>query len=247
MYALKYSHLIKERTDAEVYQMYIDMRCFGKGYEEFYKRLSEEGTNFIRGKAAEVTDRATNEDEEGKLIVCGEDTLLSKTIRVPVDMVILATALESRSDAAEVAKLLSISQSADGFFLERHPKLDPVATMTDGVFIAGCCQGPKDIPDTVAQASAAAARVLALISKGRVELEAATTVIDEEKCSGCRICELLCPYGAISFIEDKEVCQVNEALCKGCGTCAAACPSGAITHKHFTSEEIMAEIEGVMV
>ena len=247
MYALKYSHLIKERTDAEVYQMYIDMRCFGKGYEEFYKRLSEEGVNFVRGKAASVTDMAINEDEEGKLIVCGEDTLLSKTIRVPVDMVILATALESRSDATEVAKLLSISQSADGFFMERHPKLDPVATMTDGVFIAGCCQGPKDIPDTVAQASAAATRVLALISKGRVELEAATTVIDEEKCSGCRICELLCPYGAISFIEDKEVCQVNEALCKGCGTCAAACPSGAITHKHFTSEEIMAEIEGVMV
>lgn len=247
MYALKYSHLIKERTDAEVYQMYIDMRCFGKGYEEFYKRLSEEGVNFIRGKAAEVTDRAINEDEEGKLIVCGEDTLLCKTIRVPVDMVILATALEPRSDAAEVAKLLTITQSADGFFLERHPKLDPVATMTAGVFIAGCCQGPKDIPDAVAQASAAATRVLALISKGRVELEAATAVINEEKCSGCRICNLLCPYSAISFIEDEKVSRINEALCKGCGTCVAACPSVAITHKQFTTEEITAEIEGVLV
>jgi heterodisulfide reductase subunit A len=247
MYALKYSHLIKERTDAEVYQMYIDMRCFGKAYEEFYKRLSEEGVNFIRGKAAEVTDRAINEDEEGKLIVCGEDTLLSKTIRVPVDMVILATALEPRADAAEVAKLFGITKSADGFFLERHPKLDPVATMTDGVFIAGCCQGPKDIPDTVAQASAAATRVLALISKGRVELEAATAVIDEEKCSGCRICNLLCPYSAISFIEDEKVSRINEALCKGCGTCVAACPSVAITHKQFTTEEITAEIEGVLV
>ena len=247
MYALKYSHLIKERTDAEVYQMYIDMRCFGKAYEEFYKRLSEEGVNFVRGKAAEVTDRAINEDEEGKLIVCGEDTLLCKIIRVPVDMVILATALEPRSDAAEVGKLLTISRSADGFFLERHPKLDPVATMTDGVFIAGCCQGPKDIPDTVAQASAAAARVLALISKGRVELEAATAVIDEEKCSGCRICNLLCPYSAISYIEDEKVSRINEALCKGCGTCVAACPSGAITHKQFTAEEITAEIEGVLV
>jgi heterodisulfide reductase subunit A len=247
MYALKYSHLLKERTDAEVYQMYIDMRCFGKGYEEFYKRLSEEGVNFIRGKAAEVTDRAINEDEEGKLIVCGEDTLLCKTIRVPVDMVILATALEPRSDAAEVAKLLTITQSADGFFLERHPKLDPVATMTAGVFIAGCCQGPKDIPDAVAQASAAATRVLALISKGRVELEAATAVIDEEKCSGCRICNLLCPYSAISFIEDEKVSRINEALCKGCGTCVAACPSVAITHKQFTTEEITAEIEGVLV
>ena len=247
MYALKYSHLIKERTDAEVYQMYIDMRCFGKAYEEFYKRLSEEGVNFIRGKAAEVTDRAINEDEEGKLIVCSEDTLLSKTIRVPVDMVILATALEPRADAAEVAKLFGITKSADGFFLERHPKLDPVATMTDGVFIAGCCQGPKDIPDTVAQASAAATRVLALISKGRVELEAATAVIDEEKCSGCRICNLLCPYSAISFIEDEKVSRINEALCKGCGTCVAACPSVAITHKQFTTEEITAEIEGVLV
>ena len=247
MYALKYSHLIKERTDAEVYQMYIDMRCFGKAYEEFYKRLSEEGVNFVRGKASEVTDRAINEDEEGKLIVCGEDTLLCKIIRVPVDMVILATALEPRSDAAEVGKLLTISRSADGFFLERHPKLDPVATMTDGVFIAGCCQGPKDIPDTVAQASAAAARVLALISKGRVELEAATAVIDEEKCSGCRICNLLCPYSAISYIEDEKVSRINEALCKGCGTCVAACPSGAITHKQFTTEEITAEIEGVLV
>ena len=247
MYALKYSHLIKERTGAEVYQMYIDMRCFGKAYEEFYKRLCEEGVNFIRGKASEVTDRAINEDEEGKLIVCGEDTLLCKIIRVPVDMVILATALEPRADAAEVGKLLTISRSADGFFLERHPKLDPVATMTDGVFIAGCCQGPKDIPDTVAQASAAAARVLALISKGRVELEAATAVIDEEKCSGCRICNLLCPYSAISYIEDEKVSRINEALCKGCGTCVAACPSGAITHKQFTTEEITAEIEGVLV
>ncbi|UCD21886.1 MAG: CoB--CoM heterodisulfide reductase iron-sulfur subunit A family protein [Chloroflexota bacterium] len=246
MYALKYSHLIKERTDAEVYQMYIDMRCFGKAYEEFYKRLSEEGVNFVRGKASEVTDRAINEDEEGKLIVCGEDTLLCKTIRVPVDMVVLATALEPRSDAAEVGKLLTISRSADGFFLERHPKLDPVATMTEGVFIAGCCQGPKDIPDTVAQASAAATRVLALISKGRVELEAATAVIDEEKCSGCRICNLLCPYSAISYIEDEKVSRINEALCKGCGTCVAACPSTAITHKQFTTEEITAEIEGVL-
>ena len=247
MYALKYSHLIKESTNADVYQMYIDMRCFGKGYEEFYKRLSEEGVNFIRGKAAEVTDRATNEDEKGKLIVCGEDTLLGKTIRIPVDMVILATALEPRSDAADVAKLLTISQSGDGFFLERHPKLDPVATMTEGIFIAGCCQGPKDIPDTVAQASAAATRVLSLISKGKVKLEAAIAVIDEEKCSGCRICNLLCPYNAISFIEDEKVCRINEALCKGCGTCAAACPSGAITHKQFTTEEIIAEMEGVLV
>jgi heterodisulfide reductase subunit A len=247
MYALKYSHLIKEKTKADVYQMYIDMRCFGKGYEEFYERLSKEGVTFIRGKVAEVTDRARNDDEKGKLIVCGEDTLLGTIVRVPVDMVILCVALEARADAKQVAQLLGISQGADGFFIERHPKLDPVATMTDGIFIAGCCQGAKDIPDTVAQASAAAARVLALISRGKVEMEAATAVIDEEKCSGCRICNLLCPYSAISFIEEDKVSRINEALCKGCGTCVAACPSAAITHKHFTGEEIMAEIEGVLI
>jgi heterodisulfide reductase subunit A len=247
MYALKYSHLIKEKTKADVYQMYIDMRCFGKGYEEFYERLCKEGVTFIRGKVAEVTDRAINDDEKGKLIVCGEDTLLGAVVRVPVDMVILCIALEARADAQQVARLLGISQGADGFFIERHPKLDPVATMTDGIFIAGCCQGAKDIPDTVAQASAAATRVLALISKGKVEMEAATAVIDEEKCSGCRICNLLCPYSAISFIEEDKVSRINEALCKGCGTCVAACPSAAITHKHFTTEEIMAELEGVLI
>lgn len=247
MYALKYSHLIKEKTEADVYQMYIDMRCFGKGYEEFYERLSKEGVKFIRGKVAEVTDRALTSEEKGKLIVCGEDTLLGQVIRVPVDMVILCIALEPRSNAKQVAQLFRISQGADGFFIERHPKLDPVATMTDGIFIAGCCQGPKDIPDTVAQASAAATRVLSLISKGKVELEATVAVIDEEKCSGCRVCNMLCPYNAISFIEDKEVSRINEALCKGCGTCVAACPSAAITQRHFTTEEIMAEIEGVLV
>jgi heterodisulfide reductase subunit A len=247
MYSLKYSHLIKEKTNAEVYQFYIDMRCFGKGYEEFYERLANEEVNFIRGKVAEVTDRAITDEEKGKLIIVSEDTLLGNMIRVPVDMVILSTALEARSDAEDVARLFNISRSADGFFLERHPKLDPVATTSDGVFVVGCCQGPKDIPDTVAQASAAAARVLAVISKGKVEIEAAIASIDEKLCSGCKICQLLCPFSAISFDEEKEVCRVNEALCKGCGVCVAACPSGAITGRHFTTEQIMAEIEGVLV
>jgi heterodisulfide reductase subunit A len=162
-------------------------------------------------------------------------------------MVILSNALEPRADAKEVAKLFSISRSRDGFFMEKHPKLDPVATTTDGVFVTGCCQGPKDIPDTVAQASAAAARVMAMICKGRVEIEAATAVIEEEFCSGCKTCISLCPYTAISFNDEKKVSIINEALCKGCGTCAAACPSGAITSRHFTVEQIMAELEGVMV
>jgi len=247
MYALKYSHLIKEKTNAEVYQMYIDMRCFGKGYEEFYERVSEEGVNFIRGKVAEVTDRAITDEEKGKMVVVCEDTLLGSIIRLPVDMIILASALEPRSDAETIARLFNISRSADGFFLEKHPKLDPVATTSDGIFVVGCCQGPKDIPDTVAQASAAAARALAMISKGKVEIEAAIAVINEELCSGCRICELLCLYKAISFDEEKKVCRVNEALCKGCGVCVAACPSGAIAGRHFTTEQIMAEIEGVLV
>jgi len=247
MYSLKYAHLIKEKTSAEVYQFYIDMRCFGKGYEEFYQRLSEEGVNFIRGKVGEITDYAISDEEKGKLIVSAEDTLLGAMIRVPVDMVILSTGIQARSDAEEVARLFSITRSADGFFLERHPKLDPVATTTNGVFVVGCCQGPKDIPDTVAQASAAAARALAMISKGKVELEAITAVVDEEKCSGCKTCILLCPYNAISFDEEKEVSRIDEALCKGCGTCVAACPSSAITQRHFTSEQIMAEVEGVLV
>jgi heterodisulfide reductase subunit A len=248
MYSLKHSHLIREKIpDAKIYQFYIDLRCFGKGYEEFYNRLQEEGVNFIRGRAAEVTDIAEKPQEEGKLIVIAEDTLVGKVRRIPVDMVILSSAVEPQADVEEVAKLFKISRSADGFFLERHPKLDPVATASDGIFVVGCCQGPKDIPDTVAQASAAAARALATAVRGKVEVEAAIAVVDEEFCSGCKTCKELCPYGAISFDEEKNVCRINEALCKGCGTCVAACPSGAITGRHFTTEQIMAEIEGVLV
>ena len=247
MYALKYGHLIKEKTDAEVYDYYIDMRCFGKGYEEFYERLSGEGINFIRGKVGEVTDRAISDEEKEKLIVVAEDTLLGAVTRVPVDMVILCVALEAQPDAETVARLFNISRSADGFFLEKHPKLDPVATTTDGVFVVGCAQGPKDIPDTVAQASAAAARVLALISKGEVEIEAATAVIDERICSGCQLCVSICPYRAISSDEEKKVCRVNEALCKGCGACVSGCPSDAIALSHFTNEQIVAQMEGMQV
>ena len=247
MYSLKYSHLITEKIeDVDVYQFYIDMRCFGKGYEEFYERLSDEGVNFVRGMVGEVTDRALNEEEQGKLVVVAEDSLMSTVVRVPVDMVILSTALEARSDTEAVARLFNISRSADGFFLERHPKLDPVTTMTDGTFVIGCAQGPKDIPDTVAQAAAAASQVLAMITRGNVEIEAAIASIDEELCSGCKMCNLLCPYSAISYDEEKKVSTINEALCKGCGVCVAACPSAAITGKHFTSEQITAEIEGVL-
>jgi heterodisulfide reductase subunit A len=247
MYSLKFSHLLREKVpEAQVYQMYIDMRCAGSGYEEFYERLQEEGVNFIRGKAGEITNLAESPEEEGKLMVIVEDTLVRRKLRLPVDMVILSCALEPRADAENTAKLFSISRKADGFFLEKHPKLDPVATSTDGVFVTGCCQSPKDIPDTVAQASAAAARVLSMISKGSVVIESAIAVVDEEHCAGCKICIDLCSYKAITFDEEKKVAHINEALCKGCGTCVAACPSGAITGRHFTTEQIMSEIEGVL-
>lgn len=248
MYSMKFAHLLKEKVrGAEVYNFYIDVRPFGKGYEEFYNRVLSEGVLFVRGRVAEVTDVAETTEEKGKLIVQCEDTLIGRQRRILVDMVILSTALEARADAPEVARTFNLSVGKDGFFVEKHPKLDPVATMTDGVFIAGCAQGPKDIPDAVAQGSAAAARALAMISKCSVEIEAAIAAVDEEFCSGCITCIPLCPYKAISFVEEKKVSRINEALCKGCGVCAAACPSGAIVSRHFTTEQIMAQIEGVLV
>jgi len=246
MYSMKFAHLIKEHTDAQVYELYIDVRSFGKGYEEFYNRVLSEGTVFIRGRPAEVTDVAETPEEKGKLIVQFEDTLAGLQRRLPVDMVVLSCALEPQPDTDAVARLFNISRSADGFFLERHPKLDPVATMSDGIFVAGCCQGPKDIPDTVAQASAAAAEVLAVISKGTIEIEAATAVVDERICSGCQFCKMVCPASAISFDEEKVVCRVNEALCKGCGACVGVCPSDAISLSHFTNEQIVAQMEGML-
>jgi len=248
MYSMKYGHLIREHVPgAQVYEFYIDLRCVGKAFEEFYNRVLDEGTIFVRGRPAEVTDLAESPEEEGKLIIIGEDTLIGRQRRVPVDMVVLSTALQPRADSEEVARLFSISRSADGFFLEKHPKLAPVATMNDGIFVVGCCQSPKDIPQTVAQASAAAARALATISAGSIEIEAATAVIVEELCSGCKTCSALCPFNAISFDEEKKVSSINDALCKGCGVCVAACPSGAIIGKHFTTQELMAEIEGILV
>jgi heterodisulfide reductase subunit A len=247
MYSLKFAHLIKEKTGAEVYQFYIDMRAFGKGYEEFYKRLLHENVVFIRGKGAEVTDAAEKPTERGKLVVKAEDTLLGVVRRIPVDMVILSTGLRPAHDAADVARVFSISRSKDGFFLERHPKLAPVSTASDGIFIAGTCQGPKDIPDTVAQGGAAASAALSLLDKGMVEIEPITSYIDPERCSGCRVCVSMCPYQAIRFDGERKVSVVEEALCKGCGTCVAACPSGVATQHHFADQQIFAEIEGALL
>jgi heterodisulfide reductase subunit A len=246
MYALKFAHLVKEKTSAEVYQLYIDMRAFGKGYEEFYQRILDEGVNVIRGKGAEVIPAKHKRGDEGGLLVRCEDTLIGKFREIPVDMVILCTAVEARADAAEVARKLNISTGADGWFIEAHPKLAPVSTTTEGIFLAGVCQGPKDIPDTVAQGGAAAAQAMKLMSVGELLMDAAYAEIREEFCSGCRICNGLCPYSAISFNEEKKVSVVNSALCKACGTCVAACPSSAIVGRQFTDEQIYAQIEGVL-
>lgn len=246
MYSLKLAHLLKEHSEADIFNFYIDMRTPGKGYEEFYDRLLQEGVNFIRGRVAEVSDWALTPEEEGKLVIRAEDTLAGFVRRTPVDMVVLSVGLEPQADAQNVRRLFNIGCGTEGFFMERHPKLAPVDTMTEGIFLAGCCQAPKDIPDTVAQAGAAAAQALALIDAGEIEQDPNTAYIIEEECSGCKSCIPLCPYTAISFNEEKKKAVINEALCKGCGTCVGACPSGSIRQNLFEDDQLFAEIEEVL-
>ncbi|MCX8092768.1 MAG: 4Fe-4S binding protein, partial [Candidatus Goldbacteria bacterium] len=205
-----------------------------------------EGVHFIRGKGAEITNLSEDEKEKGKLIVKVEDTLLGEVKRLPVDMVILSVGLRPSEDAEKISQMFSISRSKDGFFLEKHPKLAPVSTASDGIFIAGAAQGPKDIPDTVAQANAAASQVLANILKGKVLLEPITSYIDSDKCAGCKLCISVCPYQAIEFDEKEKVSRVVEAMCKGCGTCVAVCPSSAAQQKGYKDKQIFSEIEGIL-
>lgn len=245
MYALKLAHLVRERTGAEVIDCYIDMRTPGKAFEEFYNRVQNEGVQFVRGKVADISP-AEGDGAAGTLIMHVDDTLLGTIRKIPVDMVILAVALEPQPDADQVRRTFGISCSAEGFFLEKHPKLAPVNTANDGVFLAGACQGPKDIPDTVAQAAAAAAKALALIDAGRVELEPNTAWVDEDRCSGCQTCIALCPYKAITHDAERKIAVIDQALCKGCGTCVAACPSGAAQQHLFSDEQVHQELEGLM-
>jgi heterodisulfide reductase subunit A len=240
MYGLKQAHLAKEKTGGQVYQFYIDMRTAGKNYEEFYRRMQHEGIHQIRGKVAEIVP---DPEGSGKLLVRGEDTLLDRYVEVPADLVVLLSAVVPAKGARDVGRLFGVATDKDGFFAEEHPKLKPVDTTTAGVFLAGCCQSPKDIPDTVSQASAAAAKTIVLLSKGEIDIDPTVAEVDRDKCSGCGECLLVCPYNAIERVEGKA--QVNVALCKGCGSCVGACLAKAITAYHFTDEMLMAQIEGI--
>lgn len=242
MTSLKFAILVRERTQARVFEFYIDMRAVGKGYEEFYEQVQRTGVTFIHGKGAEVIYR------EGKLLVKAEDTLLGRRVIVPVDMVVLAAGLEPRQDAAETAALFGIDHDPAGFFMEKHPKLAPVETVVEGIFIAGACQGPKDIPDSVAQGAAAAAGALTLIDKGVVEIEPIAAAINPALCSNCQLCLGDCSYQAISQVsfQERTVAWINEVLCQACGTCVTTCPAGAITQHGYTNEQIFAEIEGLL-
>ena len=238
MYALKLAHLAKDLTDAEVYEFYIDIRAAGKGYEEFYRQVQADGVKFIRGKATEI------EPANGRLLIRAEDTLIGEQIEVPVDMAVLITPMVPAARSKELGHLVGVSVGKDGFFNELHPKLAPVNTAADGVFLAGCAQGVKDIPDTVAQASAAASKAIGLLAKGEVDIDPIKAQVTVERCSGCGECILTCPYNAISLVDGNA--EVNSALCKGCGTCVGACVSHAIEVNHFSDEQLMAELLGIM-
>ena len=241
MSTAKHAHLIKEKLpDAEVTVFYMDVRAFGKGFEEFYDRVRDEGVMYRRGNASEIYRRGDG------LVVRAEDTLLGETLEVQADLVVLAAGVVPRPATKEIASLLKLSRSADGFLAEAHPKLRPVDTAIDGVFIAGCCQGPKDIPDTVAQAKGAASSALTLISRGVVTVEPITALIDEEVCSGCGTCESLCEYGALSLDSKNGKMTVNTVLCKGCGACAVGCPSNAISICHYTPQQLLAQVDSML-
>jgi len=221
---------------------YMDIRAFGKGFEDFYRRSKALGVKYIRGIPGDM-----REDPKTKnLILTVENTTDGGIEEHELDMVVLSVGLVPRHDVATIQKLLTLSTTSDGFLMEVHPKLTPIDAPTSGVFFAGCCEAPKDIKDSVTQASGAAARALTILSKDKVKIEALTSVIDEELCTFCGMCARACPYGAIIVDKKAKTSKVIEAACKGCGTCSAECRFGAIRMKHFNDDQIMAQIEALL-
>ena len=252
MYTAKHAMLCREKyPDTDVYVFYIDVRTPGKNFDEFYRRAVEQyGVHYIKGMVGKVTP------EGGKLKVQASDLLENRQLHIDADMVVLAAAIEPDKSARPLATMLTASMDTNDFFTEAHPKLRPVESPTAGVFLSGMCQGPKDIPETVAQASAAAAKVIGLLCKDSLTCNPCVAQPDEMMCNGCSNCEKVCPYGAITYI-DKEfrgpnrttlvrrVAQVNPAVCQGCGACTVACMSGAMDLKGFSNKQIMAEVDAI--
>lgn len=245
MYTAKQAILLKEHEkESKSYVFYIDTRAGGKGYEEFIRRAQEEySAVYIRGKVAKIFER------NNKLVLKAEDSLIGKKIELEVDMVVLAVGIEPKKSAQDLARILNISYDAYGFYNEAHPKLRPVETNTDGIYLAGVCQSVKDIPDSVAQGSASAAKVCVLFSTDNIETSPLISEIDKNLCVGCLACLEACPYNAIEeeILEEKTgkriVAKVNEATCKGCGVCVATCPSCVPQLCGWTDEQILKEVE----
>ena len=242
MTALKQVYLLREKLgeDVEINLCYNDLRSFGKGYEEFYRKVRGLHTNMFRGRPSEVRTMK----EYLKIDIF--DTTTNKLFEIKTDMVVLVPAMMPRTDATEFARLLHLTLSGDGFFLEAHPKLRPVDTFVNGIFIAGCCQAPKDIQDTVSQASAAASRAATILSQEELEIDPLIAMVDEDVCTGCGICVEVCPYEARTLNERKRIAEVNDALCTGCGGCIAACPSNASIHKNFTKKQLLNMVDDIM-
>jgi heterodisulfide reductase subunit A2 len=243
MNTVKDALLIKEHwPDTEIYVFYIDIRAFGKGFEDLFRRARREGVVFVRGIPGEIIE----DIKTGDLTLLGENTLLGSSYRHRMDMVILSVGIRPRQDADVVQRLLNLSTDTDGFYMEAHPKLRPVDTTTGGVFLAGAAEGPKDIKDSVTQASAAASRANILMSRGEVKVPAVTSRIDPEKCTACGLCARVCPYRAIEGGKDLGYYRVIEAACQGCGACVPECRFGAIDQNHFTDEQIASQIDSIL-
>ncbi len=245
MYAIKLSQLLKRGDPKkDVYVFYTDLRAYGKGFEEYYKRAQKVGVKFIRGRVADLIE----DSQTKKLTLKAEDTLTRQIIESEFDLVVLSVGMRPNESTGKVASLLTLSKSPDGFLQEAHPKFRPVDTLIEGVFLAGTVQGPKDIPDTVAQASAASSRAIRLMNKGEYEAEPITATVDEDICSGCGTCVSVCPYDAIEIeiTDGRRVAKVNEMLCKGCGSCAGACPSGASQQNWFKTDQLRAMVSAAL-